>query len=571
MMRVIALCFLLVSGQAWAGNLMSAPWRSDMWYALAPIVQWLIVVGAAAVPAMLAAWCLLSKDRREKRLGGLLALLMLASWSQLAHLTGTAWYVRPISDCSGSACGAADGSSYAAAFNGFADITWGGAGVLAGDTLFLCTGNAGSFTQTSANTANSNLAMLRVQNDGSAGLPIVVDGDCSAEGSLAKAVVDGNYTSGNVIRTDARTYLTLKNMDLSGSKDGGVTLYTSASGEVAVAKHITLSNLTVHDIHGGAQPIGINISGTDGSISDSEVYDVGVDGVFFYSGGSWTLDNLDVHDISTLDTNGDCVQLQRNTGNTFIRHLVCDKRTKDAKQCVVASTLNSQVYVMKVSDMTCLMAPGGTLSVGVYAEGQMTVERSFISNPATYGIVGALNNSANLTAIANIVVNPGIGCFDVHKTSAGPTATIEHNTCVLSGATYGVNAAAATATITVKNNTVSGAATYGIYRGASGTVDDHNNIFGPTTPYSDNGTAGAAGAGDLAVDPGFVEAVPSTADGACLNTDSALLNAGTYVGACIIGYASENLGNPSHIGARGRCLGRAPTGSRAAVSSRTAN
>ena len=68
-----------------------------------------------------------------------LALFALPAW-------GATWYVRPIT----AEYGAEDGSSYAAAFDGLGDITWGVGGVQAGDTLKVC----GTFLQTSANTAN---------------------------------------------------------------------------------------------------------------------------------------------------------------------------------------------------------------------------------------------------------------------------------------------------------------------------------------------------------------------------------------------------------------------------------
>lgn len=57
----------------------------------------------------------------------------------------------------------------------------------------------------------------------------------------------------------------------------------------------------------------------------------------------------------------------------------------------------------------------------------------------------------------------------------------------------------------------------------------------------------------------------------CLNSTSALLGAGTYIGAYILGYGGESFSNPPPIGARGLCRARQPVTSRRATSSRVAN
>ena len=318
----------------------------------------------------------------NKLLPVILLLLSLPAWA-------TDWYVRP----STAEYGAEDGSSYAAAFDGLGDITWGVGGVQAGDTLKVC----GTFLQTSANTANSNLAMMQVAASGSDGSPIIIDGDCSANGDPAIAVLDGDYTSGSVIRLRENTYITLRNMDLSGAKDAGITAYQVAGSETATAKHVRIeSSVTIHDIHGGASnKVGINLSGTNFTIGDYSstgrklsIYDIGTDAIFCYSCGSLFIDGATIEQVSTDDTNGDCVQLQRNANGDRVWDVYCNKGNNDAKQGVVASTLDSQSHVIDIARLTYIGA-GGTVSNGVYAEGQTTVRQSYIKDSGNYSLVAA--------------------------------------------------------------------------------------------------------------------------------------------------------------------------------------
>ena len=77
------------------------------------------------------------------------------------------WYVRP----AGGSYGAEDGTSYAAAWDGLLNVVWGGAGVVAGDTLYVCGSHAYAYTGGSAYSAHMDLP------SGSDGSPITIRGD----------------------------------------------------------------------------------------------------------------------------------------------------------------------------------------------------------------------------------------------------------------------------------------------------------------------------------------------------------------------------------------------------------
>jgi len=112
------------------------------------------------------------------------------------------WYVRP----SGGSYGAEDGTSYATAWDGFGDITWGSGGIVAGDTLWVCGAHV------SASTHNAVIGTIGAS--GAAGSPITIRGDYAPDpGSLTGFTSDivqttGDWTDqgGNVWRTDLSSF-----------------------------------------------------------------------------------------------------------------------------------------------------------------------------------------------------------------------------------------------------------------------------------------------------------------------------------------------------------------------------
>ena len=70
--------------------------------------------------------------------------------------------------------------------------------------------------------------------------------------------------------------------------------------------------------------------------------------------------------------------------------------------------------------------------------------------------------------------------------------------------------------------------------------------------------------------PGFIGGTaPATAAGFCLDDDSALIGAGTYIGAYVEDYYGHDLGKPPNIGALGPCMGRHAAQTRPAAAGRT--
>jgi parallel beta-helix repeat protein len=125
----------------------------------------------------------------------ILLLLLLSSPAWAAD-----WYVRP----SSGEYGDEDGTSYAKAFDGFSDITWGGGGVSAGDTLYIC------------GTHDSTLTLT--DKHGTSGSRITITGNCPGDpGSIDLASAANNGIVGTYY-----DYITIEDLTVSNGLSHGV-------------------------------------------------------------------------------------------------------------------------------------------------------------------------------------------------------------------------------------------------------------------------------------------------------------------------------------------------------------
>lgn len=100
-------------------------------------------------------------------------------------------------------------------------------------------------------------------------------------------------------------------------------------------------------------------------------------------------------------------------------------------------------------------------------------------------------------------------------------------------------------------------------------VDYNNYDDGVTADYTPPASTSTGNAVVTAADVGWSGGTsPTTAAGFCLDSDSALLGAGTYIGAYVLGYGGESLTNPPPIGARGLCNDRRASLTRRAAHTR---
>lgn len=535
-----------------------APWRAVTWIH-APDLMWVVAVTVA----LIAVWVvrLLRGDSDERRLGSLLAVLLLLGVSLNAKLAGTVFYARPTA---GGPYGVANGTSYANAWSGFAAVT----GLSAGDTLKSC----GDFVAADADSGGSGA----FRNQDVAGERTT--GDCSAEGGASES-----------------------NWYLSGSgKSYGILCNTAA-----LCQDSQWASIHVHDapirgfyIRNDLNDTDIvNFTGTDLSCTDT----IGTEGSAPWCVAGWGANATLTSITSTRSTDdsvhwqgadvtvqyshfynpgyniaagsfiGDCVQIITQTARAKIHHNYCDKRNANAdgnvsKSCWIIGDPAS-AGGGEISDNECWLPKTGNStfeSKSILSSGDdVKILRNFVSG----GYYGIFAFGANNTVVGNVVVDAEYRGIEIPTVTASGTTLVANNTVIGSPIGYILKGASAAVTVNAYNNVAHNQSTYG-YEKVSATYNQSNNRCSGSTPTCSNN----AGTISTVSDPGFTGGLtPTNVDGFCLDTDSPLIGAGTYLGAWATGYNNEDLGKPPAIGARGTCYGRPLVTSRPAVTSRPSN
>ena len=138
---------------------------------------------------------------RQRLLLALLLAVCAPAWAET-------FYVRPV----GGSYGAEDGTSYAAAFKGFADIAWAtsdtAGSVDADDTLYVCGAHG-----------DTKLSLTTAQGEGSSGQPITVDCRCGPQSDPATWTLTGGQTQGISLGAGV-DYVTLIGCTVNGPTNG---------------------------------------------------------------------------------------------------------------------------------------------------------------------------------------------------------------------------------------------------------------------------------------------------------------------------------------------------------------
>ena len=103
-------------------------------------------------------------------------LLILILFLYPLSLSATTWYARP----TGGSYGNEDGTTYADAWDGLLNVVWGGAGVVAGDTLYVCGLNVHEATTINGISGQADITPV----SGSAGNVITIRGDYGGDAGI---------------------------------------------------------------------------------------------------------------------------------------------------------------------------------------------------------------------------------------------------------------------------------------------------------------------------------------------------------------------------------------------------
>lgn len=463
--------------------------------------------------------------------------------------------------------GAEDGTSYATAFDGFADVTWAATdtagSVDAGDTLVVC----GSFGAES--TDGGGAIMLSVGASGTDNEPIIIDGDCSAQGDLSQAVIDpGNDADVNRgLYTAANTDIQLKNMLVRNVGGANETFATGVGVGANSTQHSTDVDILIDnvDVSGiGLSGLGeesdcMTLFGTDITVQNSTLADCWDDGIYVVGANPLIKDNT-ISVVSVGTDGGDCVQstgaTTLNNDGALLSGNSCDHSDKDAKQCYVLGEAGDSPTRSAV-DNNCLLPIGATVSNGILiTSGTATVARNYIVG----GNAGIQANSGTLVTIAGNIVRKA-NQYGIRAGSSVTAATIANNSISETGQgttdpVMAITSDVNTADHKIQNNSVNGSTGAGIDRQGTTAIESNNSVYGSTTTASLNCTSATCAtesttldASGSTADPKYVGGPnPNTAEGFRLSASSPLRATGTYVGS-LQDHGNRRFKFPPSIGA----------------------
>lgn len=186
--------------------------------------------------------------------GFLRPLIFCALLLAFSNTVAETFYVRP----SSGEYGDEDGSSYAAAFDGFSDISWGsGAGnVGAGDTLYICGSHNGNLT---------------VGAEGSSGSQLVIDGRCPNDSGSIDAASGASYAVNFGTAATNDDYITIHYLTLSGGTTA--TVHSNGGGAATYSDGIVLDNLTISNSNSGDSVGGIVLRSPRDSLVTNNILD----------------------------------------------------------------------------------------------------------------------------------------------------------------------------------------------------------------------------------------------------------------------------------------------------------
>lgn len=459
-----------------------------------------------------------------------LALFALPAWA-------TTWHVRP---ASGGEYGLEDGTSYANAYDGSPDITWGVGGVQPGDTLCIWD----TWTGTADKDDGGTTRMLRAKATGTSGNIITIDGDCDGDGVYAVFNGNNEVADGfaNVTAADGyAAYITLKNLTIKNFTSNGVTLYQNASTDYSQTAYITLDNLTIRDVGAnGVQSRGRFITMTDldidGTVGDS----------IQHQGNSVHINRVRMRRMSNGGIAGDGIQIEVEADDYYIGNVDCEQ-IYDYKQCVIVNLLTSGTGANGIlENFRAVCVPGGTAGACVFMTGDgAQIRRGFISGGSIGFRVAAASTSTNMTISSVVAINATTDNFQVPSSSVGANIAFVNNVGHGAGS-YNFNLAMSSVTShSVRNSISTNAGICGIRLTNASHGESYNDSFNSGTHnICQFANSRAAGTGTVTVSPQFIGGTnPTTPEGFRLSASSPLAGAGTDLGDEIADFFGDYMYN----------------------------
>jgi hypothetical protein len=444
-------------------------------------------------------------------------------------------YVRPAEGTYGTS----DGTSYANAFDGFADVAWGASAnqVGDGDTLYVC----GEFDLDSID--GGSFPMMQVDSSGSSDVSrVTVNGDCSAQGERAQAVLDGEGVRERGIDSggSGQAYVTLKNIRIRNFISKGVF----SQGTNTVLRAWRLENIDVEEIRGAAAD-GIDLRGSGHYVdANTSVTNVG-DDAWYVEGDNFTMLGALCQYPSLDSVTGDCLQMDKEADNFLVDGFRC-YQSVDAKQCVFVSTTSFTGSGI-IRDSRCY-GPSATATLHTCffvqnLSGTLTAYRNYGENSRYLLYAGG--TATTMIAYSNI--GRAFSSFGIQCGTNSTSCSIIGNS--ISDAPVCFSTESASGTSSILNNMGIDCATSGIRKNA-GDAETNNAIYASGAVVQNETTTTTPSTTDILTDPKLVGgAAPADADGFRLKFNSPLITKGAYLGGTYRDYRNSLRQIPPSIGA----------------------
>ena len=430
------------------------------------------------------------------------------------------WYVRPVT----GSYGAADGWTYATAYDGTASVVYDASNVTSGDTLKVC----GEFTE---QDSSSNAGIFSQSSS------VVLDGDCSSDGDLSDAIINaaGTANYGIYCNTAAECLgQTWKHFVINDMVSAG--LYIRADLNENAVSNFTATDIKINDsvsatlgtyaIEGRGSGATFTYITTNRSTNDSLHWEgdnlTVTDSTFNYPAYNETSFNPEV---------GDCVNCDDQCDNFNFSRNVCNHTNASKKQCFIADGDGSVIGDGGGTDDNGLMADNycyfplvtgySSITKPLYSDVPNT---RFLRNFVSGGAFGIYALGASSIVDGNILVGQTNRGIDVVDTTTTGNKIVTNNT-VMGADSQCFHIGGAGNTAEVYNNSAVDCDT-GYVKNATPTITQSNNaVYNSTTNES-----GGFGTIEVTGNPLFVGGTsPTTAAGFKLTAGSPLRRAGTCI------------------------------------------
>lgn len=312
-----------------------------------------------------------------------------------------------------------------------------------------------------------------------------------------KAKIDGNGGVYGINIGNSIAYVTIDNVEVFNCAQRGIAKTTLTSLPDTDAS-CTIKNCIVRKVFSsGVVANGISVYGANNEITNTVIYDIGVDGVFA-TADNLTIDGCTIYlcDTDASISTGDCIQLS-NCDNFIVRNCSLDHSNSLEKQCFIAQsgtggTLENNTVIGYAYES------GGTSPIKTVYVGNSSV--TITGNYIEGGQYGIWCDGSSSIIVGNVVKCANSGVVSALAIRANGI-TCNNNTVIGGGVGYGIDHNSTYTSVVIKNNIVA-KHLRGIKTASSGATENNNIFHGCVQNHVDlSNNTKAIGSADRDFDP----------------------------------------------------------------------